>query len=220
MMRIRKHAFLLCIIVFTLACGLLSAPLLADTAIGEQVFKHCKQCHGAKGQGGSDGKYPRIAGLPQSYLEKQLNDFKQRKRSNKPMVPVFKNWRFNKDVIASVAAHVNQFPTDALEIPAYQATTEVLEQFDSKEHFLEVGEELFQDCVQCHGEDARGKKDKESPPLVKQYPNYLRKQIGDFAVGNREHEHSETMFGELDPDEIEAILAYISKLATAEEVNR
>lgn len=206
--------------IFLVLMCILSAPLSADMALGEQVFKHCKQCHGPKGQGGSDGKYPRIAGLPLPYLEKQLNDFKQRKRSNKPMVPVFKNWRFNKDVIASVAAYVNQFSIDALEIPVYRPTPELLEQFDSKEQLLEVGEEIYQDCVQCHGEDAQGRLDKHTPPLIKQYLNYLRKQIGDFAAGNREHEHSETMFGELEADEIEALLAFISKLATAEEINR
>ncbi len=43
--------------------------------------------------------------------------------------------------------------------------------------------------------------------------------MGDFATGYREHEHSETMFGELEPDEIEAILAYISKLTATDEVH-
>ncbi len=147
-MSVGKHTCLFQGLIFALTC-ILSGPLSADTAIGEQVYKNCKQCHGAKGHGGSDGKYPRIAGLPQAYLEKQLNDFKQRKRKNKPMVPVFKNWRFNKDVIASVAAYVNQFPTDTLAIPAYQDTNEVLEQFDSKDHFMEVGVALDEQRAWC-----------------------------------------------------------------------
>ena len=197
-----------------------SVPIYAEVAVGEQVYSHCKRCHGEAGQGGSEGKYPRIAGLPRPYLEKQLNAFKQRKRINKPMVPVFKNWRFNREIIASVAAYVNQFPTDELQIPTYRPAPEILEQFDSRDEMLEVGEELFQDCVQCHGEDAQGKLDKDSPPLVNQYPNYLRKQMGDFATGHREHEHSDSLFGELETDEVESLLAYISKLGVAGEVYR
>ncbi len=190
--------------------------LLADDSVGKQIFQHCKNCHGVQGLGGKEGKYPRIAGLPQFYIEKQLTDFKYRKRSNKPMVPVFKNWRFNQDAIAAVAAYVTQLPTAELNIPAYEPEAEMLAQFDSREEMEEVGEDIFQDCIQCHGEKAAGKTDKETPPLVKQYSNYLRKQIGDFATGRRVHENSEPLFAELEADEVEALLAYISKLVTEE----
>jgi cytochrome c553 len=163
--------------------------LLADVSVGKQIFQHCKNCQ---------------------------TDFKHRKRINKPMVPVFKNWRFNQDAIASVAAYVTQLPTAELNIPAYEPAAEMLAQFDSREEMEEVGEDIFQDCIQCHGEKAAGKTDKETPPLVKQYSNYLRKQIGDFATGRRVHENSESLFAELEADEVEALLAYISKLVTAE----
>jgi cytochrome c553 len=190
--------------------------LAADVSVGKQIYQHCKVCHGLKGLGGKEGKYPRIAGLPQAYIEKQLSDFKGRKRLNKPMVPVFKNWRFNKDAMASVASYVTQLPLDELTIPDYESPPEILVQFDSPGEMKEVGEELFQDCIQCHGEQATGKADKESPPLVNQYPNYLRKQIGDFATGRRTHENSESLFATLDADEVEALLAHLASLTTAE----
>jgi len=173
-----------CLLVAAFFC---SNGSVADIAMGEQIYQHCKVCHGLNGLGGKEGKYPRIAGLPQAYLEKQLTDFKHRKRQNKPMVPVFKNWRFNTDAIASVASYVTQLPLDELTIPAYEPAPEIVAQFDSRDEMQEVGEDLFQDCVQCHGEQATGKADKKSPPLVNQYPNYLRKQIGDFASGLRSH---------------------------------
>ena len=185
----------------------------ADAGVGEQIYKHCKVCHGVKGWGGKEGKYPRIAGLPQYYLEKQLADFKGRKRINKPMVPVFKNWRFNQDAITAVSAFVSQLSLAGFERTHYEPSPEVLAQFDGKDEMLEVGEDIFQDCIQCHGEQARGKEDKESPPLVNQYPNYLRKQIVEFASGHRTHENSESLFGELETDEIEALLAYLNSQA-------
>ena len=193
-----------------------TTEIVADVSVGKQIYQHCKVCHGLQGLGGKDGKYPRIAGLPQAYIEKQLSDFKDRKRLNKPMVPVFKNWRFNQDAMASVASYVTQLPLDELAIPDYESPPEILAQFDSPEEMKEVGEELFQDCIQCHGEKAAGKADKESPPLVNQYPNYLRKQIGDFATGRRTHENSESLFAELEADEVEALLVYIGTIRLAE----
>jgi cytochrome c553 len=162
--------------------------------------------------GGRDGEYPRIAGLPKAYIERQLSSFKSRKRLNKPMIPIFENWLFDQAAISELVDHVSAMAVDRTSIPDYAPADEILAQFDSLEQFNEVGEELFQDCVQCHGEDARGKADKESPPLVQQYPNYLRKQIGDFAAGSRSHEHAESMFGELAADEVEALIGYISGL--------
>ncbi|MEN8177677.1 MAG: c-type cytochrome [Pseudomonadota bacterium] len=193
---------------------LFTNDLYADVSVGKQIYQHCKVCHGLKGLGGKEGKYPRIAGLPQPYIEKQLSDFKSRKRLNKPMVPVFKNWRFNKDAIASVASYVTQLSLDELTIPAHEPAPEILAQFDSPDEMREVGEDIFQDCIQCHGEQAAGKADKESPPLVNQYPNYLRKQIGDFASGRRTHENSESLFAELEADEVEALIAYVTMLSS------
>jgi cytochrome c553 len=189
------------------------SDVFAEVSVGEQVYQHCKACHGPKGLGSKDGKYPRIAGLPQYYVEKQLGDFKNRKRLNKPMIPVFNNWRFNQEVMAAVAAYITQLPLDELAIPDYEPAADILAQFDSREEMVQVGEDLFEDCIQCHAEQATGKEDKKSPPLIHQYPAYLRKQLGDFASGRRSHENSESLFGELAPDEVEALLAYLAVLS-------
>ena len=194
-------------------CALLLSDAIAEVSMGEQIYQHCKVCHGPRGLGGQEGKYPRIAGLPQTYVEKQLSDFKSRKRLNKPMIPVFKNWRFNQEAMAAIAAYINQLPLDELDIPAYEPQAEILAQFESREEMVEVGEGIFEDCIQCHGEQATGKADKKSPPLIDQYPAYLRKQLGDFAGGRRSHENSETLFGELAPDEVEALIAYLATLS-------
>jgi cytochrome c553 len=192
---------------------LLCSDAFAEALMGKQIYQHCKVCHGPGGLGGKGGKYPRIAGLPQAYVEKQLSDFKNRKRLNKPMIPVFKNWRFNQQAMAAVAAYISQLPLDELNIPAYEPAVEILAQFESREEMVTVGEDLFEDCIQCHGEQAAGKADKKSPPLIDQYPAYLRKQLGDFAGGRRSHENSDSLFTELVPDEVEALLAYLSSLS-------
>jgi cytochrome c553 len=192
---------------------LLLSDAFAELSVGQQIYQHCKVCHGPKALGGKDGKYPRIAGLPQAYIEKQLSDFKNRKRLNKPMIPVFKNWRFDQQAMAEVAAYITHLPLDELDIPAYEPAVEILAQFESRDEMVMVGEDIFEDCIQCHGEQAAGKEDKKSPPLIHQYPAYLRKQIGDFATGRRSHENRESLFDELAPDEVEALLAYLAVLS-------
>ena len=193
---------------------LLSPPAgaMADDSVGAGIYQHCKTCHGTAGEGGSNGKYPRIAGLSQDYLQRQLNHFKLRKRINKPMVPIFKNWRFDQDAMAEVSAYIAAMPIP--DIAGFEPGAERLTDFDSREEFDGLGEELFVDnCAQCHGEDAQGRLDKEAPPLVNQYPAYLMKQIADFVAGRREHEHAAKMFGEMYQEEIEAILTHVGQLA-------
>ncbi len=197
---------------------LLAVPLFAGSgmaadSVGESIYQHCKTCHGPAGQGGEAGKYPRIAGLPQDYIQRQLNNFKLRKRINKPMLPIFKNWRFDKDAVAEVAAYVTAMPEPTT--PSFEPSAERLADFDTREEFDEMGRELFEEtCSQCHGEDGRGRADKESPPLVNQYPDYLMKQIGDFINGRREHEHAKKMFGELYEEELESLLVHLGRLGS------
>lgn len=187
---------------------------MGEDSVGEQIYFHCKNCHGVTGEGGKDGKYPRIAGMPQDYVERQLNNFKLRKRINKPMVPIFKNWRFDDDAISLVAAYVHQLPEST---PApYEPSKELLADFDSREEFDELGRDIFEEnCTQCHGDDGRGRADKEAPPLVNQYHSYIRKQINDFINGRREHEHAEKMFGELYEEEIDALLSHLGTISGA-----
>lgn len=46
----------------------------------------CAGCHGDVGQGGKEGQYPRIAGLPVTYIYRQLKLFQQNTRPNLPML--------------------------------------------------------------------------------------------------------------------------------------
>ena len=88
----------------TLALFATAAPA-ADVAAGAALFqKECAGCHGPTGIGGKDGEYPRLAGLPAGYLIQQLKDLRDRKRQNKPMLPIFKAGRLSADRIADLAA--------------------------------------------------------------------------------------------------------------------
>lgn len=190
----------------------LDAPRAGEIT-GKGLYKYCKSCHGSRGEGGQEGKYPRIAGMPQGYIEQQLHNFKQLERVNKPMIPIFKDQRFDAPLIEMVAAYIAGMPEPPLNLWPYKPAANVLAQFDSRAEFNALGEATFQQkCAQCHGEDARAQPDKTIPPLVNQYPMYLEKQIGDFVAGRRENEPCNKMFGELKPKKREAIYSYLVEL--------
>src|SRR5688572_14577596 len=52
----------------------------ADAAHGAELFARCVACHGAEGNGDTNGSTPRIAGQHYRVLVKQLVDFRYGKR--------------------------------------------------------------------------------------------------------------------------------------------
>lgn len=190
-------------------------PLQTNAAgdiTGKGVYKYCEACHGTAGEGGQDGRYPRLAGLPQAYVQRQLHDFKSQDRANKPMLPIFKHVNFDAAVIEMVAAYTAGMSEQPLNLWPYEAPAEVLERFDSRAAFTLAGKDAYQQtCAGCHGDDAKGKSEVEAPPLVNQYVPYLDKQISDFAAGRRTHTHSEQC-ADLQPGTREAVFDYLVEL--------
>ncbi len=176
-----------------------------DVAAGAALFnKECAGCHGPAAVGGKDGEYPRLAGLPPGYLAQQLKDFRDRKRLNKPMLPIFKAGRLNADLIAELSAYLSGLPVPD---PAQVGVPLTVE------GDIEWGEELYvRDCALCHGLAGEGKPETDNPPLRAQWPAYIKRQVADFRSERRGHEYREALFQEAEPDELEAVLAYLVQL--------
>ena len=147
-----------------------------------------------------------------SYIDKQLHDFKQQRRINKPMVPIFKHHRFDDEVIATVASHIAAMPVPDLGLWPFQPDPERAAAYADAESLRTAGAEKYGAvCASCHGEGAEGKPEEAIPPLVRQYPAYLRKQVADFAAGTRKHRDS-ARCAETTPAELEAVLAHLVEL--------
>ena len=191
-----------------------------DLELGEEINEVCASCHGEFGQGGKGGEYPRLAGFPQGYLVEQLLKFRKRERINIPMLPYTEERELPDEDLLAVSAYLArvELPTKMPEMPedtdAYEKllTARRVLNIARAPGDLELGAELYADCVQCHGEKGWGVADKDDPPLAGQYSEYLAKQIQDFISGQRWHEFSAELFGELDSEEIAALLAYLSIL--------
>jgi cytochrome c553 len=68
------------------AAGFDLPPGEPDLLTGKDINGVCAGCHGDVGQGGKEGQYPRIAGLPVTYIYRQLKLFQQNTRPNLPML--------------------------------------------------------------------------------------------------------------------------------------
>jgi len=147
---------------------------------GEALFDTCVPCHGSQAAGNPDIGAPAIAGLPQWYIERQLENFQNGMRGAHPddipglrMRPmaVTLNNEDGQD-IASVAEYVAALPR------VIAQGTVVGNAGAGANTFGTV-------CFVCHGPDAEGNPLLGAPPLVAASDWYLFEQLKNFRSGVR-----------------------------------
>ncbi|MEE3332621.1 MAG: c-type cytochrome [Myxococcota bacterium] len=188
-----------------------------DLANGEAVFNTCTPCHGAAGEGTDLASAPAIAGLPQWYVEVQLDKFQNGARGKHPddveglrMRPMARSLmdskRFSAARVKDVAAYVASLP--------------VVETPHTVEGNAENGKALYTPCIACHGQAGQGSQPLGGPPLVGQSDWYLESSIHKFQSGVRGGDPSKDQSGAimaamsntLTDDKIKDVIAYIRTL--------
>lgn len=150
------------------------APVLVHAGRGS-VWS-CASCHGEQGEGA--GITPRLAGLSEGYLSKQLQDFASGERLHESMQYVARE--LQQQDIAELAAYYASIPAPRLVVPPSDAD-------------LVRGRMLFEKgdwklnvpaCASCHGNTGRGV-GTAFPPLAAQQPEYLFSQLAAWKGGHR-----------------------------------
>jgi cytochrome c553 len=160
------------------AAGCDATPPPVGMERGAELFETCQPCHGSMGQGDPTIQAPAIAGLPQWYIESQLQSFQSGWRGKHHddlaglrMRPMAISLNRDGD-IASVAQHVASleapFPPSTLQGNAGAGATQ-----------------YEQVCVACHGADGRGNELLRSPPIVQLHDWYLVQELENFRSGAR-----------------------------------
>ena len=195
------------------------AEEIADPYDGEDVYQVCAPCHGAEGEGGGGGDYPRLAGMGVGYLTQQLEAFQKRERLSIPMFPFTEERELSRQDILDVSTYIsaiklsNRMPEMADDTDGYirlLAAKRVM-QIPREKGNLENGKKLFDGaCTHCHGEKAEGKW--FDPLLAGQHIKYLRLQFDEMLNENRNHPMQDKLIKPLSPDDINDILAYLSTL--------
>ena len=154
-------------------------PALAqDTARGEQLYKLCEQCHGTAGDGDPVALAPAIGGLPQWFVEGQLNKFQAGGRgthfddiAGMRMRPMSMWLRSDEDV-ANVAAYVASLP-EVHPAPTLEGGNP------------EAGKQKYIPCIACHGLNGEGNQALNAPPLARMSDWYQRTSLQKFKAGVR-----------------------------------
>ena len=147
-------------------------------ALGEELFETCAPCHGELGAGNPAIQAPAIAGLPQWYIESQLQSFQAGWRGKhaedlpglrmRPMAVTLNREGDIPSVAEYVAALPAPFPPSTLHGNAGAGAAQ-----------------YEQVCVACHGPDGRGNELLRSPPIVQLHDWYLVQELQDFKIGAR-----------------------------------
>lgn len=210
------------LIATVLAFGALSAAnssfSAGDAAKGEALVTTCVACHGADGNSPSP-VFPKIAGLGERYIEKQLKDIKSGERSIPEMTGLLDN--SSDQDLADMAAYFASQPTQL----TGSSDAELMLNSGAKVSALELGEKLYRGgnhetnvpaCSGCHSPRGLGNAPAGYPRLSGQYPDYIEKQLKNFRSGTRANDgEARTMRSiaeHMSDAEIKAVAAYIAGL--------
>ena len=166
----------------------------------------CVACHGAQGEGNPAGGFPRLAGQPAFYLERQMDSFADGRRENAVMTPIAKAmnagqrrdtsaWYASLKPAAASSASTGSAATAATAATA--ASTADKPNAAQQKRALALanhGDERLQvqACVNCHGPNGAGEAP-AYPSLAGQHASYLTAAMAEWKSGVRKTDPSGQM---------------------------
>ena len=177
--------------------------LAGNVESGKALYETCVACHGANGGGNADLLAPGIAGQSESYLMRQLWDFRKGVRGKEPgdeggaqMVPMAETL-VDGDAIADVAAYIAS-------MPAVQHTATI-------EGDVVNGQKQYTSkCGACHGGKGWGNEALYTPRLTVIGDWYLVRQVLNFQESMR-GVHEDSKYGKQ--------MAMMAKTVSEEDLN-
>ncbi len=176
-----------------------------DIKRGEEAYEVCGACHLPSGAGRADGTFPQLAGQHSTVLIKQMADIRAGLRDNPTMYP-FAATLTDPQELADAAAYINSLciPVDHGKYEGADAAMQVAK-----------GKELYEkQCLECHGKQGDGNKEKFYPVIAGQHYKYLLRQMTEIRDGHRRNANPD-MVKVIKPytnDQLVAISAYQSSL--------
>jgi len=194
------------------ATGQTAEIIRGDAAAGETKAVTCGACHGADGNSVVPN-FPKLAGLGEKYLLKQMKDIRDGRR-----------------VVAAMAGQVdNMTDQDLADIAAfYDSKTRSTELANAD--LLELGRKVYMSgimerkvaaCSGCHSPSGKGNGPGGFPGLAGQHADYIASQLKMFRKGyedpsgrtnDGESKIMRTTAFELSDLEIEAVASYAAGL--------
>lgn len=185
---------------------MLALPVRADMIDTSSMapWETCALCHSLDGISRMS-KFPKLAGQPAHYIEKQLRDFKAGRRENDGGQMAAIAAEVTDEIRPKVAAYFSALPAPP-PVPLDKTDPDAV---DVIEHGL--ADAAVPACMSCHGRDqASGS---GAPRLEAQHEDYIAKQLRDFREGRRGNDPGGVMqriAGALPEDLIDPIAAHLA----------
>lgn len=177
----RRLSWVACLPLSTMLCA---GAVYSSTGLAEyeKPWELCGLCHSLDGNSVM-AKFPRLAGQPAGYIEKQLTDFSTGTRTNDGGQMSAIVTEVSPADFSAIAQWFSSQPH-----PPPAKAHEVANSFANTTDPAK-GELLFKakDCSQCHSDSSTEAAESLIPLLHSQHAQYLSKQLSDFRKGDRTH---------------------------------
>ncbi|HET7776131.1 MAG TPA: c-type cytochrome [Azospira sp.] len=179
--------------------------LKGDKKRGQEAYEVCGACHLPSGAGRPDGTFPQLAGQHTTVLIKQMADIRAGLRDNPTMYP-FATTLTDPQELADVATYIEGLciPLDHGKYEGADAAMQIAK-----------GKELYEkECLECHGKNGDGVKDKFYPVIAGQHYKYLLRQMTEIRDGHRRNANPDMVkiIKKYNNDQLVAISAYQSSM--------
>lgn len=199
---VRSSLFAVLSILLLLPMGLQAG----DPARGQELSQACAACHGSDGNS-VNPEWPKLAGQHESYIHKQLMNYKSGRRENALMV-------------GQVA---NLDDQDMRDLGAFYARQQI-SPGTADESVAERGERIYRGgipaagvaaCTACHGPTGRGNPAAMFPAVAAQHARYNSDQLRYFRSEQRANDNGRMMrnlAARLSDADIRAVSEYMAGL--------
>jgi len=193
--RLQKYVFLLLLLP-----GL---ALAGDLDSGKALYGTCVACHGPNGEGNAELLAPGLAGQSETYLTRQIWDFKNRRRGAEPgdtagaQMLAMADTLADGTAVADVAAYLASLPANKPPVTVTGNAADGQKQFTSK-------------CGACHGGQGWGNEALFTPKLTVIGDSYIIRQVSNFQNGVR-GTHQDAKYGKQ--------MAMMAKVVSEQELN-
>jgi len=190
--------------LFLLAIISPCAGAAETSAVAQMVAATCAGCHGQDGNG-SNPRFPRLAGQQETYLLREMHDYRAGRRQSEIMVPL----------LSKLAE------PDLVNLARYFATQSPALPVGGKSDLLALGKRVYLEgntqtgvpsCDGCHEENGEGSR--KFPRLAGQHTPYVLEQIAQYASGKRTNgvKVMRTIAERLTRAEAEAVAEYVANM--------
>ena len=181
----------------------------SDIERGKEKSVACAACHGQQGVSPSP-IWPNLAGQHESYLSKQLYEFKKGPSGNR-----------NNSIMYGISLTLSD--EDISDLSKYYASLDGTTGTTDDE-YLELGQNIYrggnmeykiQACMACHGPTGQGNAPAKIPSLGGQHADYLYSQLKNFQSNKRSNDPNKMMRNivhRMTDDELKAVSQYIQGL--------